>query len=228
MRDVSVRYGPTPILHSVNWRVISGEHWMLYGPNGSGKSTLLSLITGDNPKAYGQEIELFGRKKGSGESVSQIKQHIGFVSGDLQLSFPLRTSVLDTVRSGFFDTIGLFDEPSGLQTRAALSWLDRLGLAHTADAKLKHLSFGQRRLLLIARAVVKQPELLIADEPCQGLDEAHAADVLELLERIGNETGSTLLYVTHNVEERLPCISQVLELEPDHTTGSRATLRTLD
>jgi len=156
MRGVSVSYAGTPILHSVDWDVATGEHWMLYGPNGSGKSTLLSLITGDNPKAYGQQIELFGKRKGSGESVAQIKRHIGFVSGDLQLAFPLRTSVMDTVLSGFYDTMGLFEEPSGLQIRATLGWLRRLGLAEQAEHKLRDLSFGQRRLLLVARAVVKQ------------------------------------------------------------------------
>ncbi|MFW6213117.1 MAG: ATP-binding cassette domain-containing protein [Spirochaetota bacterium] len=228
MRDVSVSYGATPILRSVDWHVVEGEHWMLYGPNGSGKSTLLSLITGDNPKAYGQEIELFGKRRGSGESVAEIKRNIGFVSGDLQLVFPLRTSVFDTVLSGFFDTIGLFDEPTGLQRRRAAAWLRRLGLEHKAEAKLKELSFGQRRLLLIARAVAKQPRLLIADEPCQGLDERHAASVLALLEKIAREKTSTLLYVTHNIEERLPSVSRIILLEPDLMYGSRAVTGVLE
>lgn len=222
MNDVFVSYGSTPILRNIDWSVRAGTHWMVFGPNGSGKSTLLSLVSGENPKAYGQQIELFGRRRGSGESVAEIRRHIGFVSGDLQLRFPLRTGVLDTVVSGFFDTVGLFSEPAGLQVKLARQWLERLSLAWAEERRLRDLSFGQRRLLLIARAVVKGPQLLIADEPCQGLDEQYTHAVLDLLESIGSRRESTLLYVTHNVEEKVPCIDYILKLEPDNQTGSRA------
>lgn len=214
MRDVRVSYGSTDILGGLTWDVYSDERWMIHGPNGSGKSTLLSLITGDNPKAYGQEIEIFGRRKGSGESVWEIKRRIGYVSGDLQFAYPLRTTVLDTVLSGFHDSIGLYERPTGFQVEVARRWLRTTGLSDRERDRLRDLSFGERRLLLVARAVVKSPELLIADEPCQGLDDEHAREVLELLNRVGRDHAACLLYVTHNAEETLDCLTHSLELVP--------------
>jgi len=223
MRDVSLSYGPTPILRDVSWTVHPTDRWMVHGPNGSGKSTLLSLIVGDNPKAYGQEIELFGRRKGSGESVWEIKRRIGMVSGDLQARYPLRERVEETILSGFYDSLGLFEEPTGLQREIAASWIARAGLAGCALARMGELSFGQRRMALIARAMVKRPELLIADEPCQGLDDEHAGQVLGLLDKIGHAEGTCLLYVTHNADEALSCLTHDLELVPG-PEGSRAVV----
>ncbi|MFW6248081.1 MAG: ABC transporter ATP-binding protein, partial [bacterium] len=225
MHKVGVAYEGTPILRDVSWTVRRCDRWMIVGPNGSGKSTLLSLVTGDNAKAYGQEVELFGRRKGSGESVWEIKRRIGWVSGDLQLAYPLRTTVEETVLSGFHDSIGLFEEPSGYEREVAREWIARIGLSEREDRKLRELSFGERRMVLVARAVVKRPELLIADEPTQGLDDEHAAMVLALLDRIGRETESCLLYVTHDPDERLACATHVLELVPDTKRGSSAIVR---
>ena len=220
MRNVRVAYGPVGVLDRVSWTVCPEHRWMIVGPNGSGKTTLLSLITGDNPQAYGQEVYLFGRRKGSGESVWEIKQRIGYVSGDLQLAYPLRTTVAETVLSGFYDSIGLFDEPTGYQREVAADWMAAIGLAGQADAKLRELSYGQRRMALVARAMVKRPRLLIADEPCQGLDDDHAAQVIDLLDTIGRDHETCLLYVTHNPSEQPRCITHRLELVPSHA-GSR-------
>ncbi len=223
MNNVSLSYGPTSILHDLAWTVHPSDRWMIHGPNGSGKSTLLSLIMGDNPKAYGQEIELFGRRKGSGESVWEIKRRIGMVSGDLQFRYPLRERVEETVLSGFYDSLGLFEEPTGLQREIAARWIARAGLDECARARMADLSFGQRRMALIARAMVKHPPLLIADEPCQGLDDEHARQVLELLDEIGHDEGTCLLYVTHNADEALSCITHDFELVPG-PEGSRAVV----
>ncbi|MFW6288425.1 MAG: ATP-binding cassette domain-containing protein [Spirochaetota bacterium] len=223
MRNVSLSYGQTPILRDLSWTVHPSDRWMIHGPNGSGKSTLLSLIMGDNPKAYGQEIDLFGRRKGSGESVWEIKRRIGMVSGDLQFRYPLRERVEETVLSGFYDSLGLFEEPTGLQREIAVRWISRAGLDACARARMGELSFGQRRMALIARAMVKHPQLLIADEPCQGLDDEHARQVLALLDEIGHDDGTCLLYVTHNADETLSCITDDLELVPG-PEGSRAVM----
>ncbi|MFW6292689.1 MAG: ATP-binding cassette domain-containing protein [Spirochaetota bacterium] len=227
MHEVSLSYGETPVLDRIDWEVRRNERWMISGPNGSGKSTLLSLITGDNPKAYGQRIELFGRPKGSGESVWEIKRRIGIVSGDLQLAYPLRTTVEETVLSGFHDSIGLYERPGGYEEERARWWISALGLAGWEARRLRELSFGMRRMLLVARAVVKGPDLLIADEPCQGLDDDHARQVLELLDSIGRGDGTCMLYVTHDPEERLRCITHTLELVPQ-PGGSRALTQTVD
>ena len=225
MRDVRVSYGPVAVLNAVDWTVCPNDRWMIVGPNGSGKSTLLSLITGDNPKGYGQEISLFGRRKGSGESVWEIKRRIGYVSGDLQFAYPLHATVRETLLSGFHDSVGLFDEPSGHEEEIAKEWAGRLGLADRLNTRLRELSFGLRRVVLVARAVVKTPRLLIADEPCQGLDDEHTAQVLELLEAIGaGET--TLLYVTHDPAEQLRGLTHRLELTPG-PEGSRAVTTAL-
>jgi molybdate transport system ATP-binding protein len=224
MREVDVSYGATRVVRGVTWTVHREDRWMIVGPNGSGKSTLLSLVTGDNTKAYGQDVRLFGHRKGSGESVWEIKRRIGYVSGDLQLAYPLRTTVLDAVLSGFYDSVGLYETPSGYEREVAESWIRRIGLAGRQRRRLRELSFGERRMVLVARAVVKSPELLITDEPTQGLDDAHAEMVLELLDRIGREHSSCLLYVTHNPDERLACITHTLELVPDPERGSRAVV----
>ncbi len=220
IRGVRVAYGPVPVLTDIDWTVCPEDRWMIVGPNGSGKSTLLSLITGDNPKGYGQDIRLFGRRKGSGESVWEIKRRIGYVSGDLQFAYPLRATVRETLLSGFYDSVGLFDEASGHEEEIAAEWAGRLGLADRLDTRLRELSFGLRRVVLVARAVVKDPRLLIADEPCQGLDDEHTAQVLELLEAIGaGET--TLLYVTHDATEKPGVLTHRLKLIPG-PEGSRA------
>lgn len=225
MESVSVAYGSQPVLHAVNWTVTSGERWVLHGPNGAGKSTLLSLITGDNPKAYGQRVFIFGRLRGSGESVQEIKQRIGFVSGDLQLRYPHRTTVREVVLSGFKDSVGLYARTSGYEEERADAWIAEAGLSRLADRRLRDLSFGVQRMALLGRAIIKQPQLLIADEPCQGLDDLHRGQVLNLLDDLA-ESLPALLYVTHDPSARLACLTHELELFPA-ASGSVALVRRL-
>jgi molybdate transport system ATP-binding protein len=183
------------------------------GPNGAGKSTLLSLINGDNPQAFANHIILFDRKKGSGESIWDIKRKIGFFSPELYQYFPLETGCLEAVESGFYDTIGLF-RPSNEELRSiALRWMGLLGVAHLSRKTLHQVSAINQRLCLLARAFVKSPPLLILDEPCQGFNKEHVALFKELVNLICRESNMTVIYVTHYKEEIPECVTKVFRLE---------------
>jgi ABC-type molybdenum transport system, ATPase component/photorepair protein PhrA len=197
MVNVSVRYGEKIVLQNINWEVKKGERWCISGPNGSGKSTLLSLISADNPQAYANEIYLFDRRRGSGESIWDIKKRIGFVSPELHLFFDRGTSVFDVIASGLFDTIGLFRQLGNSQVQQVNRWLDILRLQSLKDRPLFRLSLGQQRLVLLARALVKNPPLLILDEPCQGLDETQTKSFNDLIDLLCLHFDTTLLYVSH-------------------------------
>jgi len=213
MKNVRVAYGGSVVLDGLNWTVRRGENWAVVGPNGSGKSTLLSLITGDNLQVYANEVHLFGKKRGDGESVWAIRQRIGLVSPELQLRYRKACSVREVVLSGFFDSIGLYRQPDREQEARTDRWLEILEMKEQADRPFSRLSYGEKRLALIIRAMVKSPELLILDEPCQGLDGANRERVLSLMEGIGEGTETGLIYVTHHEEEMIPCIHHILRLE---------------
>jgi molybdate transport system ATP-binding protein len=212
LRKVTIRYGERVILNELDWTVREGEHWALTGANGSGKSTLLSLICADNPQAYAHDIELFGRPRGSGESIWDIKRHIGFVSPELHRAFRVDAPALDIVTSGHFDTEGLFRRPSEEQRASARRWMETFGIGDLAEKPFLRLSSGQQRLCLVARAFVKDPPLYILDEPLQGLDEPHRHHVKTLLDRICGAPGKTLVMVTHYPEEYPACIDHSLSL----------------
>ncbi|MBP8926017.1 MAG: ATP-binding cassette domain-containing protein [Pseudomonadales bacterium] len=215
LHDVHAHYGDNEVLEGINLRLDPGEHLCIAGPNGCGKSTLLALIAGDNPRAYGQQIRLFGKLRGSGESVWEIKRLFGIVSNQLHLSYPKRSRVFDVVASGYFDTLGLYETCGPLQAQGVHAWLGVLGLADRAEARFDTLSFGEQRLVLIARAMVKSPRILILDEPCSGLDEANRRRVLRLIDRIGHESATQLLFVSHEAEEMPSCITRRLEFRRD-------------
>ena len=215
LEGVHAHYGEHEVLDGVCLRLEPGEHLCIAGPNGCGKSTLLALICGDNPRAYGQHVKLFGRLRGSGESVWEIKRRFGIVSNQLHLSYPARTRAFDVVASGFFDTLGLYDTCGPRQAQLAREWLAVLGLSARAGERFDALSFGEQRMMLVARAMVKSPPILILDEPCSGLDEANRRRVLELIERIGHETHTQILYVSHEAEEMPACITRRLEFRRD-------------
>jgi len=213
MRNVNVRYGENVVLENFNWSVNQGENWKIVGPNGAGKSTLLSLISGDNLQAYANQIYLFGKRRGTGESVWDIKQRIGLVSPEFQVRYREAISVLKVVLSGFFDTIGFYQAASETQKSAALNWLNFLEINELAEQDYTRLSYGQQRLILIARAMVKSPPLLILDEPCQGLDSTNRNRVLELIDHIGLNSATQILYVTHSATDQLNCLSHELRFE---------------
>ena len=212
MRGVTVRFGERVILDRLDWTVRQGEHWALTGANGSGKSTLLSLICADNPQAYACDIELFGRPRGTGETIWDIKRHIGFVSPELHRAFQVDAPALDIVTSGLFDTEGLFRHPTEEQYARARRWMGEFGISELAERPFLRLSSGQQRLCLVARAFVKDPPLYVLDEPLHGLDEAQRRRVKELLDRFCGAPGKTLLMVTHYPEEYPACIDHSLTL----------------
>jgi molybdate transport system ATP-binding protein len=211
--DVSVRYGERQILNNINWTIKPGEFWQLKGPNGSGKTTILTMISGDNPKAFGQNIELFGRRKGTGESVWEIKQKIGYFTPSMMELFKRRHTAEQMVISGFHDSIGLYHRPSEIQKHVANEWLKVLGLADKGTRAFVDLSQVHRRMVLIARAMIKHPPLLILDEPSTGLDDKSAALLSALINKIAAESQTAILYVSHRTEPDLkPAF--VFELKP--------------
>jgi len=212
MQDISVVHNGVQILEELDWTVRRGEKWALVGPNGAGKSALLSLILGDHPQAYANSMTLFGRPRGSGESIWEIKRRIGWVSPELHRYHPPHTTPFDIVCSGYFDSIGLHRRCTDEQRTRAHQWIKRMGLEDAAHSPFRHLPKGQQRLALIARALVKDPELLILDEPCQGLDAAHLEEVLRALDEVTLASGRTLIYVTHRPSEFPKGLTHILEL----------------
>ncbi len=213
MRGTSVHYGAQTVFRGLTWTMRSGENWLILGPNGAGKTTLLKLIAGDHPQAYANDIRLFGRARGSGETIWEVKNRIGLVSSEFQIRYRKPISALDAVISGFFDSVGLYRRAAPEQVAAARQWLAILGMTEKAGTPIPHLSYGEQRLILIARAMVKRPDLLILDEPCQGLDVANRERVLALTDRIGGQTATNLLFVTHHPDEAPDCISHVLTFQ---------------
>ncbi|OTA16471.1 metal transport protein [Xenorhabdus vietnamensis] len=216
MRNVVVQYNDQPILHNLNWQVNPNEHWQIIGENGAGKSTLLSLITGDHPQGYSNELILFGRQRGSGETIWDIKRHIGYISNSVHLDYRVSTSVRNVILSGFFDSIGLYQAVSDRQQQLADQWLELLGLSgSTAISPFHSLSWGQQRLVLIARALVKHPALLILDEPLQGLDPLNRQLVLRFIDIMISNGDTQLLFVSHHQEDAPKCITHRLRFVPD-------------
>lgn len=205
LQDGRVAYSDKLIFEHLSWRIEQGEHWAIQGPNGCGKSTLLNLITGDHPQCYANDLSVFGIKRGSGESIWDIKQHIGIISAALQWQYKATTNVLSAVVSGLFDSIGLYSQVDDHQKNIALNWLKQVKLEHKANEPLHQLSYGEQRLVLICRAMIKQPALLILDEPCQGLDEVNRQLVLGFIELLSQQKNTTLLYVTHHDQDILNC-----------------------
>ncbi|EGQ7647360.1 TPA: molybdate ABC transporter ATP-binding protein ModF [Vibrio alginolyticus] len=211
LKNGAVKYTDKKIFTGLNWRIDKGQHWQVKGPNGCGKSTLLGLIFGDHPQCYSNDIDIFGKKRGTGETIWEIKQHIGMVSSALHLQYRVNCSALEVILSGFYDSIGLYNQPTRKEMNIANEWLDILHMSQYKKTSFKQLEYGQQRLLLIARAIVKQPTLLILDEPYQGLDFLGRRLVKNTLELIARENLSQLLYVSHYQEDRLDSIKNELE-----------------
>ena len=216
MEGVSVSYHERKIVDSIFWTIKQGEFWQLIGSNGSGKSTLLSMITGDNPKGFGQELYLFGRKKGSGESVWEIKKNIGIFSTSMTQLFKKNQSLEQMILSGFFDSIGLYTQPTQLHRQIVDQWLSVIHISHLKNKSFNQLSLGLQRVALIVRAVLKHPPLIILDEPLEGLDDSNTALVIELINILIQETKMTIIYVSHRMEPSLKPTS-VFELIPTET-----------
>jgi molybdate transport system ATP-binding protein len=209
---VTIRYGSRTILQDFDWTVREGERWAITGENGSGKSTLLSLVCADNPQGYACDIALFGHRRGSGESIWEIKRHIGYVSPEMHRAYLKNIAALDIVASGLFDTVGLFMHPTEDQLDTCRQWMRIFGIEDLADRPYLRLSSGEQRLCLLARAFVKDPELLILDEPMHGLDLHHCARVKAIIDAFVQRPRKTLLMVSHYDSELPSCIDHHLRL----------------
>lgn len=201
--DVTVAYGQRTILKNLSWRVNEGEVWALSGPNGSGKSTLLSLVCADNLQSYSCNISLFGRRRGTGESIWEIKKRIGYVSPEMHRAYLRNLPVMDIVASGLFDSVGLYRRAAPEQIEDCRLWLKVFGIEHLAEKSFLKISGGEQRLVLLARAFVKNPELLILDEPMHGLDNANRRIVKAVIEAFSSLGGKTVVFVSH-YENELP------------------------
>ena len=213
LNKVTIRYGERTILKDLDWVVRKGEHWSLTGPNGSGKSTLLGLVCADNPQSYACDISLFGRKRGSGESIWDIKKHIGYVSPELHRSFKRDITAERIVANGLRDFHGLFTKANEEEIRTARKCLERFGAGHLAGTSFLNMSSGEQRIVLLARAFVKNADLLILDEPFHGLDDGNVRMVRGIIEEYCQNPDNTLLMVTHRMEELPSCIDHNLTLK---------------
>lgn len=201
LKEVSIHYGQRRLFKPLSWEIKAGEHWLLQGPNGCGKTSLLELITGDNQQAYANDIETFGMHRGQGESIWDVKKHIGIMSGHIHEQYRVHTNVLTVLLSGFFDSIGLYQKESKQQRQTALRWLEILGLEQQKNKPFKQLGYGQQRQLLIARALIKQPALLILDEPTNGLDDKSRLQLKDFIQQLCALKHTSLLLVSHEQAE---------------------------
>ena len=202
LHSVSAKYGDKQVLSDINWTIHKGEFWQLTGPNGAGKSTLISMITGDNPKAYGQNMILFGRKKGSGETIWDIKRQIGYFTPTMIQQFTRTESVENMIISGLNDSVGLYTIPTDIQKDISKSWLQMLGPSFR-NKNFQQLSLGQQRMVMVARAMVKHPPLLILDEPTIELDDENSRLFIDMVKAIAAEKQMAIVYVSHRAEEDL-------------------------
>lgn len=208
MNKVSIKYGERTILDKLDWTIMNGERWALGGQNGSGKSTLLSLVCADNPQGYACDIALFGHSRGSGESIWDIKKHIGYVSPEMHRAYQKNIPSIQIVASGMNDSIGLYAKPRTEDYDTCRTWMDIFGLEGMYDRPFLRLSSGEQRLVLLARAFVKDPELLILDEPLHGLDNRNRRLVKDVIEAFCQRHNKTIIMVTHYEEEIPKCIDK--------------------
>ncbi|WP_066223997.1 ATP-binding cassette domain-containing protein [Formosa haliotis] len=203
LKKVNVSYNDKPILKDIDWTIKKGEFWELKGANGTGKSTLLTMMIGDNPKAYGQEVYLFGKKRGSGETVWDIKRNMGYFTPSMMHLFNGQHSALNMIISGLKDSIGLYQKPTDLEVDLGKKWLKLIGLDTLKNENYYYLSETNKRLILICRAMIKHPPLIILDEPTVGLDDTGALVFINLVQKIAKESKTSILYVSHKTEAAL-------------------------
>ena len=207
-----VHYNGVNVFENLDVEIKPLQHTLITGANGSGKSTLMQLITGDCPQCYSNDIHVLGYKRGSGETIWQVKEHMGIVSSELHRQYRVNSDLLTVVVSGFYDSIGMYQQPSPYHLKIAQQWLDKIGLLAQQKSLFQSLSYGEQRLALIARALVKSPYLLILDEPTQGLDELNRHRVLNFLEHLASQKHSTMLLVSHRRDEFLSIFNQHIKL----------------
>ena len=212
LNNCNVKYGNRTIVNNVSWTIRNKECWSLFGPNGSGKSTLLSLVHADNPQGYSNDITLFDCRRGSGESIWEIKKRIGYISPEMHLYFNGSGDIKTIVAQGLNDTVGLFCQVKPHQMQRAMHWLHLLHIEHLADRRFNTLSAGEQRLVLLARTFIKHPQLLILDEPLHGLDSARKRSIRGVINHLVARDNITLIYVTHYLPEVPECVTHTKTL----------------
>ena len=218
MKNVSVRYDDKYVLSDINWKVNAGERWLLQGSNGSGKSTLLSLITADHPQAYANDIKLFGVQRGGGESIWGIKKRIGLISPELHWYFDANATVAQSIASGFFDSNGQYQNLRYAQKQQLNELLHFLDLYDVKDQLLQTLPLGIQRLALLGRTIIKDPQLLVLDEPCQGLDQQQTQYFNKMVDAISNN-GVTIIYVGHFASQLPKRLTHKISLDAGKATS---------
>lgn len=207
-----VHYNGVNVFEELDVAIKPLQHTLITGANGSGKSTLMQLITGDCTQCYSNDIHVLGFKRGSGESIWDIKKQMGIVSAELHRQYRVNGDLLTVVLSGFYDSIGLYQQPEHHHIEIAQQWLAKIGLLAQQHISFRSLSYGEQRLALIARALIKSPYLLILDEPTQGLDELNRHRLLNFLEHLAEQQHSTMLLVSHRKDEFLPIFKQHIKM----------------
>lgn len=212
MKNVNVNFDGERVIDGFSWEIREGENWILSGPNGAGKSTILRLIFGDLPQVYANDISIFGYPRGAGESLWDIRKDIGYLSPEFHMEYRKNVPLLDTVLSGFYDSVGLFRTPSATQISVAENWIDLLGFSKRKEEPVHHFSFGEQRLILLIRAIVKRPKLLILDEPLQGLDPENRTFAGRTIEQAACTGESSVIYITHHNSEILSFFTHRMEI----------------
>jgi molybdate transport system ATP-binding protein len=203
LKNVNISYWGKPVLRNITWTIHPGSKWLLLGPNGSGKTTLLSLLTGDNPKSFAQDITLFGRRRGTGETIFDIQARIGHVSPEVHYHFPAQRTAREAVLSGFTGTFappGEVTVEQEVQYSALVNFFEDVLPPEICETRFRELSNSHQRLVLLLRAFVKEPTLLILDEPYQGMDEQMIQRTRDYLETQVTPQQAVIM-VTHFVAE---------------------------
>jgi molybdate transport system ATP-binding protein len=214
MENVHLYFQGHTVFKDFSWTWPPGEHWQVAGPNGSGKSTLVKLIVGEQLQAYSNRVWIFGKRRGSGENIWDLRKRIGMVTPELQMNYRKKITGRTVVYSGFNDSIGLYGSISEKQKETAEQWLNQFDLLEIAENSFLNMSYGQQRLFLLARAMVKSPEILLLDEPCQGLDPYQRAELINKINLLGKSKTTQILYISHQIEDKLDCVSATIFL-PD-------------
>jgi iron complex transport system ATP-binding protein len=223
---LEVRRGRTVILDGINWSVAQGEHWVILGANGSGKTSLLSALTGYMTPTGGEILVLGARYGRSDWRV--LRRHIGLVSSSIRQLMADSEPALETVVSGKYAMIDLWGRVSAADRREGLRMLRQIECADLAERPWAVLSQGERQRVLIGRALMARPRILILDEPCAGLDPVAREHFLQWLERLGrHRTAPTLVLVTHHVEEIMPVFTHALLLKGGRVMAAGPKTRVL-